>query len=310
MGTMETVKKGEGKHMIRYYDLTEASEIDISGAIKKHSADQLIVYKQVDNIPIFLGFYFPIQYSTNRTYPLCIFVHGGGWTSHKVFEEQSCWQGDYLGYLARYYADKGYVCVSIDYRLAKGNGQAERYGILDCYEDCCDAVDYVLSNKDEYAIDTEKMYLLGESAGGWLAGGLATFHYDKKYKFRKTFLINPITHMYDVWGKYVPLESVHPFLKKMTLEEKQSFLSPLCQIYREMGDCVVIHGMQDCTVNPEHSILFYKRMQSAGKSCELHLLEKTEHAFLLPEYYDKGLEACKTAICILNQELLDITSSV
>lgn len=291
--------------MIRYYSLTEKITIDISSLINRHSADRIIEYKQVDNIPIYLGIYFPAQCITEKKYPLCVFIHGGSWTSHKIFDDQTCWQGDYLGYLARYYADRGYVCVSIDYRLAKRNGQSERYGILNCYEDCCDAVDYVLSHKDEYAIDTEKMYLLGESAGGWLAGGLASFHYDRKYKFCKTFLINPITHMYDTWGKYVPLESGHSVLQKMTFEERKRFLSPLEQISQDIGTCVVLHGMQDRTVNPEHSLRFYKRMQSMGKSCELHLIEKTEHAFLLAEYYDKGLEACKTAINILNQTLVE-----
>ncbi len=50
---------------------------------------------------------------------------GGGWTSRTVFEDQRAWAGDHLGYLARYYADKGYISVSIDYRLMRENGEAD-----------------------------------------------------------------------------------------------------------------------------------------------------------------------------------------
>ncbi len=36
--------------------------------------------------------------------------------------------------------------------------------------------------------------------------------------------------------------------------------------------------------------MIYERMKELSKSCELHVIEKTDHAFLLAEYY-KGLAA-------------------
>jgi len=288
--------------MISYHRLVD-NEIDIRHAVENHSADEVITYKMVDNKPIRLGYYFPPEYDKHHTHTVFIFIHGGSWASHMVFGDQKHWQGDYVGYLARYYAEKGFVCVSLDYRLSRNVGQENNYGIIECYDDCCDALDYVISHAEEYGIDTENVYLLGESAGGHLAGALATFQYDRKYFFEKIFLINPITHLHDKWKTRVPVNSNHPRLMGLSLNERADFLSPLCQIDKGVGEVVLIHGEDDTTVDLEHSLMFHDRMTEVGNKSELHIIEKTDHAFLLVEYYKKGVEACKIAIDIINDHI-------
>lgn len=289
--------------MVNYHKLEDV-QIDIRNAISNHSADTVITYNNIAGEPLRLGYYFPKNYNKAEKHSLFTFVHGGGWSTHKVFDDQSQWQGDYLGYLARYFADKGFICVSIDYRLSRDAGQAEGYGIIDCYEDCCDALDYVIVHADDYGIDANEIYLLGESAGGHLAGALATFHYDRMYSFKKIFLINAITHLYDNWKARVPVKSSHPHLSGLSFNECVDFLSPLCQIQEDIGEVVLIHGEDDKTVNPEHSRKFHDRMIEMNKGCELHLIEKSTHAFLLAEYYKNGLEACKIAIRIIEEGIL------
>lgn len=288
--------------MIFYHKLND-NGIDIKNAISRHSADKVIAYKEVEGESIYLGYYFPQKHSMDRMYPLFAFIHGGGWESRKIFDDQSGWQGDYLGYLARYYADKEFVCVSIDYRLAKNSGQTENYGIIDCYEDCCDAMDYVIDHADDYGIDIKQIYLLGESAGGHLAGGLAMFHHNRKYEFKKMFLVNPITHLYDKWKSRVPLYSNHPNLCNLSVEERADFLSPLFHVNNDLCDIVLIHGQDDTTVNLEHSLKLYEKMIELERKCEIHLIEKTKHAFMLAEYYKNGMEACKIGIQIINDSL-------
>lgn len=288
--------------MIRNHPLIDL-EMDITDAIARHSADIVVAYKEVESHPIYLGYYLPKEYDSNREYPVFVFVHGGGWISHMIFEDQEKWAGDYLGYLARYYADKGFISVSIDYRLAVDLGQKENYGLINCYEDCCDAMDYILIHAKEYGMNVSKMYLLGESAGGYLAAALATFHYDRQYLFKKVFLVNAITHLYDRWKESVPVYSQHPQLHNLTVEERTAFLSPLCQIDRSCGEVILFHGGCDSVVNMEHSQLFYNKILSLKIPCELHIFEDTIHAFLLAEYYDRGLEACKITISIMDSAL-------
>lgn len=286
---------------MEYFHNLKEVPIDLTEAMKGHSADECIAYKTVKGEPIYLGYYFPKDYDRTKRYSTFIFIHGGGWASHKIYEEQLHWQGDHLGYLARYYADKGFVCVSIDYRLAIEDRQTEHFQIIDCYEDCCDAMDYVLSHAGEYGVDAEKMYLLGESAGGHLAGALATFHYDRRYCFNKVFLINAITDvLHTTWKKAVPRNSQHKALRQLSLEECAKFLSPLYQVDEYIGDVILIHGETDTCVLPEHSKKFYERMLALSKNCDLHWIERTNHAFLLAEYTEE-LQACKMGIEIINR---------
>lgn len=135
---------------MRFFHKLKNNDIDLTNAIAGHSADQSIIYKKVNGEPVYLGYYFPPKYDRTRKYPTFIFIHGGGWASHKIFDDQPHWQGDYLGYLARYYADRGFLCVSMDYRLIKENGQTAGYELIDSYEDCCDAMDYIQRHAEEY----------------------------------------------------------------------------------------------------------------------------------------------------------------
>lgn len=220
-----------------------------------------------------------------------------------VFEDQSNWQGDYLGFLARYYAEKGFVCVSIDYRLVQDNGQAPGYGLIDSYEDCCDAVEYIHATASSFGIDTDRIYLSGESAGGHLAGCVSSLQYRKSFSFATVFLINPITDLNDpTWYSYVPRDSQHPFLAEKSLEERVTFLSPLHQLGSPANFTVLIHGDADSCVNPEHSIAFYRKMCSLSLPGDLHIIQHTDHAFLLAEYTQE-VDTCHTEIKIVDSYL-------
>lgn len=278
-------------------------ELDLTNEIARHSADVCHIYKHAEAEPIYLGYYLPADFNKSKKYPTFVFIHGGGWASHKIFEDQPHWQGDHLGFLARYFANRGFVCVSIDYRLAVDKGQTPGHELMDCYEDCCDAMDFILANAEEYGIDPQRMYLLGESAGGHLAGAVATFHYDRRYTFQKVFLVNAITDMLDPgWFPRVPVHSQHSALESLSIEERARFLSPLYQLDGQIGDVVLIHGTADACVKPAHSEKFYERMLELSQKCDLHWIEDTNHAFLLAEYVS-DLRACKMGIQIIEQYL-------
>ena len=85
--------------------------------------------------------------------------------------------------------------------------------------------------------------------------------------------------------------------------DKARRVSPLFNISEKTCPVVLIHGESDQTVSPSHSEKFYIRMQEFGRKCELFLIEKTNHAFLLAEY-SKELIACKMGIAIIEQYLI------
>ena len=287
--------------MIKNHSLIDL-EVDISDAITRHSADVVVAYKEVESQPIYLGYYLPKEYDSDKEYPTFVFVHGGGWTSHRIFDGESGWQGDYLGYLARYYAKKGFVSISIDYRLSCPDGQTEHYQIVDCYDDCFEAVDYILDRAKECGIDTENVYVLGESAGGHLAGLIITKYKRAGFRWKGAFLVNPITDLErDLkWKERVPKKTTHPQLAKLPESEYAKSLSPLYNISENTCPVVLIHGGRDSVVELVHSERFYQRMEELARECEFHIIEDTNHAFLLAEYTD-NIVACKIGIQIIDK---------
>jgi acetyl esterase/lipase len=90
--------------------------------------------------------------------PVVVFIHGGGWHGG---EKESYRE------MAAQVASHGYVCASIDYRLA---GEAPFPAAL---EDCKCAVRWVRAHASELQIDPSAIAVLGHSAGGHLAAMVA-----------------------------------------------------------------------------------------------------------------------------------------
>lgn len=278
------------------------SPVELRKAVQFHSADEIVPYKEVNGQQLMLGFFFPKCRHGFR--PAIILVHGGGWQSKKIFADQISWAGDYLGFLARYLADLGYVCVSVDYRLAKDYAQPDGFQLINLFDDCLDAVNHIMANTQRYGIDPNRVIVLGESAGGQLAGALATSTRAQHLNLRGAILANPIMDFVDdsYWQAYVPKESVHFALKDLTFSQRCVYLSPLRQIRHDTCPVVLLHGMDDTVVSPAHAIRTYKAMKNIDRPCRLHLLEKTGHAFLLTEFTDNQ-SACRLGIEIITEEI-------
>ncbi|PVM77552.1 alpha/beta hydrolase [Caulobacter radicis] len=102
--------------------------------------------------------------------PVLIFSFGGGWESGQRYDA-------IIADFAEYFADRGYVVVSIDYRLgikaAKASGQMTAANALDMYlraidlgvEDLFDATSYVVGQAQAWNIDPTQIVISGSSAG-------------------------------------------------------------------------------------------------------------------------------------------------
>lgn len=293
-----------------YYHREKESLLDLTSAIQAHSGDSTVTYKKFSNEELSLSYYYPECYQTyNKTFPAIIFIHGGGWSSRKIFPDQNgVWQGDHLGYLARFFSQKGYVSVSVDYRLIKEAGQKAEYQIIDCVDDCADAVHYILQHATEHKIDAERVCLVGESAGGHLAAMLATRYRFSNFRFKTIFLFNSILN-FEIdakWETRIPKQSIHPMLRNKSLRAREAYLSPEKAVHYNMQPVVLFHGDCDTTVDKLHSERFYCAMKSFGLPCDIHLMENAQHAFLLAEYTTQQ-DICKNAILILEKTLNDMT---
>ncbi len=117
-----------------------------------------IEYGKGGGKPLYLDYL--CQKQVNQKLPVIIFVHGGGWQSGSkesaIFTQLQT------------FAEDGYFCVSINYRLT---GEAEYPAQI---EDCKCAVRFLRANAQKWNLDTDRFGAWGSSAGGHLVALLGT----------------------------------------------------------------------------------------------------------------------------------------
>ena len=128
-------------------------------------------------IPLKLDVYVPDNDLKKR--PVYLFIHGGGFSGGSK-------QQAHIIRLANYYASRGWVFISIDYRLRKDKGTvpqewvdfslnlkkakvAQFLAIYPAHRDAKAALRWVVANADTYNIDTNYITVGGGSAGAIIA---------------------------------------------------------------------------------------------------------------------------------------------
>ena len=129
----------------------------VSGQI---APDKKVVYKKIDSLELSLHLFFPENHSISDQIPALVFFHGGGWKggSPSHFYNQ-----------ARYFASKGMVAVSVQYRTEKANNTTP----IACVKDGKSAMRWIRGHASEYGINPNKIAAGGGSAGGNVAAATA-----------------------------------------------------------------------------------------------------------------------------------------
>ena len=127
------------------------------------SLTSFVVIQGTTELPLYMDIYQPANDKVKKR-PLFMFVHGG-----------SFFFGDKQNKLQQAITDdlvkRGYVVASINYRLGStllGAGAIERT-IYQGVQDARAALRYLVSHKNMYGIDEERIYVGGSSAGGIIA---------------------------------------------------------------------------------------------------------------------------------------------
>ena len=210
--------------------------------------------------------------------PAIVLIHGGGWVSGGA---------DVFFPHARYFASRGMVALSIDYRLIKPEGP----GMQECVDDCRAALAYIRSHAAELGVDPAKIAVMGDSAGGHLAAVLGTIPGGGQLP-AAMILCNPIVDLTDpAWissviggpalEKKAPPEARIPTPAQTELAKA---LSPQFHVRPNLPPTLLMHGTEDHVVNPDQIRRFAEAMTTAGNRCDLDMLDGARHAFILPKY--------------------------
>lgn len=128
----------------------DGKEDDKDKTVSKH------IYKTVGGEPLALYVWKPEGHKADTKVPAIVLFHGGGFKSgnYAQFREQ-----------AKYFASRGMVAMSVNYRLIKDPGVE----VEDCIEDAKSAMRWVRNNAAKLGVDPDRIASGGGSAGGYLA---------------------------------------------------------------------------------------------------------------------------------------------
>ena len=113
------------------------------------------------NLKIYEPLHDSVDAKRNKRLPILFVTHGGGWTQGSAVTEEVFFLRELLTQLPRF------IVASVEYRLAP------EYPFPIPFNDCWDALRWVMENTESLGGDREQLYLAGSSAGGSLAAALA-----------------------------------------------------------------------------------------------------------------------------------------
>ena len=261
-------------------------------------------------ISLKLDLYIPDNDSENR--PVFMFIHGGGFTGGDK-------QSYPIGTLANYYASRGFVFASINYRLSDDLGTipevwqnyttnldptlAPQYlAIYPAQRDAKAALRWIVANAATYKINTDYITVGGGSAGAITAitlgiSNLEDFRDELDFTTDPTLITTNVSENYSVktivnfWGSKVALDS-HEFVfhtNKFDSNDPALF---------------TVHGTLDPTVPYTSATDLQSIYEITGAPFQLHTLEGYGHAAWNATVDGKPLSELSFNYVVSQQELV------
>ena len=187
---------------------------------------------------------------------------------------------DYEGHhIAKYFQARGVTAALLRYRLC------ERYHHPAPLHDVSRALRTIRHHGDEWQVDSDRVGVIGFSAGGHLASTIAT-HYDRG----KEDAADPIDRQscrpdftllcYPVISFVAPYShsgSARRLLGANATDEELRSLSNELHVTEDTPPAFLFHTGGDSVVPPQNSLAYAAACVSKGVPCELHLFQNGPH---------------------------------
>ena len=151
----------------------------------------------------------------DKKFPLLVFIHGGYW--QELSKKES-------SFAAPAWVENEIAFAAIDYTLAP------EVSLQEIVKECQDAISWMISEAEQLSIDTNRIVLVGSSAGAHLAAMTAM-----EIPVRATVLISGIYELRPLVGTYIN-EALN-----LNLNEAKE-LSPLHKDLRDFPETVICWG--------------------------------------------------------------------
>ncbi len=226
--------------------------------------------------------YLPPTWEPKRKYPGVVIIHGGGWTGGDKGAAREINIGTTL-------AAHGFVCMSINYALAKTGSPTFPQNIQDCKR----AVRWLRKNAARFHLDAEHIGAIGGSAGGHLTALLAVSgpdagldpEEDAEYSCRIQAAVPMYPHCATSWEGRVPPKP-YANLPMFTSPRAEApglwdSASPIKQLSKDDPPMLILHGTADKTTPLHQSTRFHDAAKKLGVRSELIIIKDAPHSFHL-----------------------------
>jgi acetyl esterase/lipase len=222
-------------------------------------------YKTVEGAKLDLHIFLPDSSHQNTKRPVIVYFSGGSWT-----EGTPEW--DF--YNCTNYARKGWVAVSVEYRVADRHETTP----LEAVKDARTAIRWLRMNAAKYNIDTNRIVASGNSAGGHLvlSTALSTEVNETTDNLKFGAVPNLLLVNAAVYNLYHEENTdwISRALKDKSLVKK---ISPQHLLKTGLPPMLIAHGTNDRSVDYGSAKIFAEEMNKLGNECEFHTLEGAPH---------------------------------
>jgi acetyl esterase/lipase len=202
--------------------------------------------------------------------PGVIIIHGGGWVNGT--KEQR------VEYAALKYVAHGFVVANVEYRLAKAATAPA------AVTDVLHAAQWFHKNAGKYHVDTNRIVVTGDSAGGHLA--LMVAMTPRSARLGPPAKVAAVVNFYGITDVADQLEGPHMQKYAVTWVPEQEGrrelakrVSPMTYVRKDLPPILTLHGDVDKTVPYEQGANLTRELTKVGASARLITVSGAGHGF-------------------------------
>lgn len=231
-------------------------------AAAQPTPDERVVYKTVGEDTLRLHVFYPPAHGHTPPAPAMVFFFGGGWVGGSP---------DQFYPHAHYFASRGLVAISAEYRVRSRHGTTP----FESVEDGKSAVRWIRAHAGRLGVDPTRIIAAGGSAGGQVAAAAGTLDaFDAPGEERSVssrpqalVLFNPV------------IDNGPGGYGHDRIGDRYPDFSPLHNIDERTPPTILFLGTADALIPVDTAQRYRQAMEDAGVRCDLQLYDDQPHGF-------------------------------
>ncbi|MEO2046919.1 MAG: prolyl oligopeptidase family serine peptidase [Pirellulales bacterium] len=256
------------------------TEFDLLAVAKTITLQEDLVYGRVLGAGLLADVAYP---ESTEKLPAILSVHGGRWKGGHKHDGSTI--------KVKQWASFGFFAISIDYRLVDCTPAPA------CYQDLQCAIRFLHANADKFNIDTERIYLIGQSAGGHMVSLAATLG-DGPFPrtggwneaSNKVRAVISVAANYELntldWGKIWTPTNADPI-------EARTLASPVNHVHQDITPLLILHSDNDNSVPIDNALGMVATLKKAKAPYVFHRYPDLGHMGINNEVIQRAIEFIK-----------------